>query len=246
LSLSIIPIGVGDAFSQKYYSSSLVITANGHSILVDCPHPIRKMLYENTQKHGKYDIDNFLGILLSHLHADHCSGVEGFLFYSKYCLNRNTLIAAHKEVLDRLWQNCLSGAMDTQKSNTGKLKSSLDDYADIIELKVDSSINMGPFEIECRKTLHHIPTYAFRIRAENRIIGYSSDTAFDLGLIDWFKDCDLIIHETNLGIHTPYEKLAELPISIRKKMKLIHYPDDFDIKNSVIEPLIQGQVYLIQ
>ena len=69
----------------------------------------------------------------------------------------------------------------------------------------------GPFKIECRKTLHSVPTTALRIHAAGRTLGYSCDTAFDPSLIDWLAPADRIIHETNLGIHTPYEKLAALP-----------------------------------
>lgn len=45
------------------------------------------------------------------------------------------------------------------------------------------------------------------------------------------------------GVHTPYEKLAALPEPVRAKMRLTHYPDDFDVESSVIEPLQQGRSY---
>lgn len=44
-------------------------------------------------------------------------------------------------------------------------------------------------------------------------------------------------------MHTPYEKLAALPAELRARMRLIHYPDDFDTSASVIEPLAQGRRY---
>ena len=44
-------------------------------------------------------------------------------------------------------------------------------------------------------------------------------------------------------MHTPYEKLAALPESLRSKMRLTHLPDDFDADSSVIEPLREGRVY---
>jgi hypothetical protein len=40
-----------------------------------------------------------------------------------------------------------------------------------------------------------------------------------------------------------YVKLASLPESLRSKMRLTHYPDDFDVESSVIEPLRQGRLY---
>jgi ribonuclease BN (tRNA processing enzyme) len=92
-----------------------------------------------------------------------------------------------------------------------------------------------------------VPTFAFRITAGRRVLGYSADTAYDPTLIDWLADADLIVHEvttmTQSGVHTPYAKLAALPTSLRRKMRLTHYPDDFDVASSVIEPLRQGQIY---
>ena len=96
---------------------------------------------------------------------------------------------------------------------------------------------------EARRTIHHIPTSALRIRAGGRTLGFSSDTAYDESLIAWLAEADLVVHETNLGVHTPYEKLAALPADLRAKMRLIHYTDFFDTENSAIEPLVQGRRY---
>ena len=38
-------LGCGDAFSALYYSSCLAIEAGGRTLLIDCPHPIRKILF---------------------------------------------------------------------------------------------------------------------------------------------------------------------------------------------------------
>ena len=117
------------------------------------------------------------------------------------------------------------------------------DYFDWSPLEETSTATFGPFSIECRRTIHHIPTTALRIRAAGRCLGYSADTAFDPGLIEWLAEADLVVHETNYGAHTPYEKLAALPAPLRARMRLIHYPDDFDVAASVVEPLRQGCRY---
>ncbi|HSP80145.1 MAG TPA: ribonuclease Z, partial [Myxococcaceae bacterium] len=91
----------------------------------------------------------------------------------------------------------------------------------------------------------HLPTTALRIRAGGRCLGYSADTAYDEALISWLAQADLVVHETNYGVHTPYEKLAALPSELRAKMRLIHYPDDFAFHTSSIEPLGQGRRYSV-
>ena len=120
---------------------------------------------------------------------------------------------------------------------------SLDDYFDLRPLSETAPTTFGPFALECRRTLHPIPTFALRIRAGGRVLGYSCDTSYDPDLIDWLAPADLIVHETNYGVHTPYERLAALPADLRRKLRLIHYPDDFDLAGSVIEPLAQGRAY---
>jgi len=46
--LRLLPLGVGDAFSVQHYSSCFVLETGGQWILVDCPHPIRKILREGS------------------------------------------------------------------------------------------------------------------------------------------------------------------------------------------------------
>ena len=94
-----------------------------------------------------------------------------------------------------------------------------------------------------------MPTYALRITAGGRVLGFSADTAYDPGLIEWLSAADLIVHEATSmaqsAVHTPYEKLAELPESLRAKMRLTHLPDDFVADASVIEALREGRMYQV-
>jgi hypothetical protein len=119
----------------------------------------------------------------------------------------------------------------------------LADYFDVRPLDEARATTFGPFSIECRRTRHPIPTFALRLRGAGRCLGHSSDTAFDPELIAWLSAADLLIHETNLGAHTPYEHLAALPEPLRRRMRLIHYPDDFAPPSPAIELLVQGRAY---
>jgi ribonuclease BN (tRNA processing enzyme) len=188
------------------------------------------------------DVD---AVILTHLHADHCSGLEGLAYWIFFYTQRKLPLLIHPDVLARLWEGHLAAGMEQLLPAIGAPMKSmkLDDYFDVRPLDLDRSVQFGPFEIECRKTIHHVPTTAVRVTAEGRTLGHSADTAFDPTLIDWLAQSDLVVHETNHGIHTPYEKLAALPQDTRSKMRLIHYPDDFDLASSIIEPLEEGKVY---
>ncbi len=244
---SVITLGVGDAFSARYYSSAMVLEAEGSRILIDCPHPIRKMLWEAGQSIGTpLDLDSIDAIALTHLHADHSSGLEGFSYFVHYILGQQPKpLIAHPQVLEYLWDGHLLATMGYPKREDAARRT-LDDFFEITAIEEGETVECGPFSIECHLTKHVIPTTGFRIRAAGRCLGYSADTSYLPELIDWLKPSDLIIHETNFGPpHTPYEKLAALPEELRQRMRLIHYPDDFDHANSTIEPLVQGQRYVI-
>jgi ribonuclease BN (tRNA processing enzyme) len=243
MTITFVPLGVGDAFSARWYSSCLALEHAGRWILVDCPHPIRKMLREAAIG---IDLDRIEGVALTHLHADHVSGLEGYGYFSHFALKRRARVLAHPSVALRLWDGCLAAGMEHLgiPGSDDAHALGLDDYFDVTSIEEDQTVSFGPFEIECRRTRHHVPTTAFRIRAGGATLGYSADTAFDPSLIEWLAESDLVIHETNYGIHTPYEKLAALPAELRAKMRLIHYPDDFDRAASAIEPLEQGRSYL--
>jgi len=248
----LIPLGVGEAFTARYYTSCMVLGVDNDWLLIDCPHPVRKMLREASIGAGllePLDLDRIHAVAVSHLHADHCCGLEDFGYYSWFALGRRTKLLMHAEASARVWDGLLAAGMEMlqAKPDEAPVRKQLGDYFELIDLNPRRPVQCGPFSVECRRTIHSVPTYAFRVTAGGRVLGYSADTAYDPTLIDWLAPADLIVHEAttmvHTGVHTPYEKLAALPESLRSKMRLTHYPDDFDLDSSVIEPLCQGRIY---
>lgn len=248
----LIPLGVGDAFSARHYTTCLALGLDGAWLLIECPHPIRKMLREATDAAGlPFDLDQVEAVAVSHLHADHCSGLEDFGYYTYFALGRRARLAMHPDVSAKVWDGLLAAGMsEVRMEHDGPtVRKQLDDFFELISLDASDPVTVGPFAIECRRTIHPIPTTAFRIGAGGRTLAFSADTAFDPALIAWLDEADLVVHEATAlphsGVHTPYEKLAALPAAVRDKMRLIHYPDDFDLAASVIEPLHQGRSYAV-
>src|SRR3954469_24711069 len=102
--LRVVVLGVGDAFSALSYSSCLALEADGSWLLIDCPHPIRKILRESTASLGEpLDAAQLRGVVLTHLHADHCCGLEGLGYFGYYALKRPIPLLAHPLVLEKLW-----------------------------------------------------------------------------------------------------------------------------------------------
>src|SRR3954453_16491418 len=142
----LIPLGVGEAFTARYYTTSLALGLGDDWLLIECPHPIRKMLREASLATGiPVDLDRVRGVALSHLHADHCSGMEDYGFYSYYALGRRATVAVHPAVgappgsWARLWDGLLAGGMgETQAAgDTPPVPRKLEDYFDVVPLKTD-------------------------------------------------------------------------------------------------------------
>jgi ribonuclease BN (tRNA processing enzyme) len=246
----LIPLGVGEAFTARYYTTGLALGLGDDWLLIECPHPIRKMLREASLATGiPLDLDRVRGVALSHLHADHCSGLEDYGYYSYYVLGRRATLAMHPEVSARLWDGLLAGGMGESRPrpDAAPVRNQLDDFFELVPLSTSGPVALGPFAIECRPTIHPIPTTAFRVAVGGRTLAFSADTAFDPTLVDWLAAADLVVHEATdddtSEVHTPYPRLATLPAALRARMRLIHYSDAFDLAASVIEPLQQGRCY---
>jgi ribonuclease BN (tRNA processing enzyme) len=250
--LRLIPLGVGEAFTARHYTSCLAVGLDDDWMLVDCPHPVRKMLREGSTSAGvPLDLDRILAAAVTHLHADHCCGLEDFGYYSFFALNRRARLLLHPDVSARLWSGLLAAGMEFSQPGPDEapVRSQFADYFELTDLDEARPVTCGPFSISCRRTIHGVPTTALRIEASGRTLGFSADTAYDPTLIDWLSSADLIVHEAtsheHTGLHTPYEKLADLPAALRARMRLTHCPDDFDAAASIIEPLEQGRCYVI-
>ncbi|HVO19563.1 MAG TPA: MBL fold metallo-hydrolase [Anaeromyxobacter sp.] len=246
--MSFVALGVGDAFSAIHYSSGLAVEADGRWLLVDCPHPIRKVLREASGQSGvALDVGSFEAVVITHLHADHCAGLEDLAYFSRFSLGRRPRLVAHPAVLSRVWEGRLAAGMESLSDPVGwtSRPMRLEDYFEVTPLDDGRRVEVGAFAIACRPTRHHVFTTALRIRAGGRELGISSDTDHDPALVEWLSRADLFLHETGAGIHTPYAALAALPAEVRARMRLIHYPDGFEPSDGAVELIEEGRRYAV-
>jgi hypothetical protein len=171
------------------------------------------------------------------------NGLEGVGFFKHFAENKRLDLLSLPEIREVIWNERLKGSMG-QLWNGNEFRSlTFDDYFAFTPLNETGITTLGPFTIKVHRNRHHIPTCAVRIEAGGRVFGYSSDTAFDPGLIQFLEPAHLIFHETNLGpAHTAYTRLAGLPAALRQRMRLVHYLDTFDAKTSSIKVMNEGEV----
>lgn len=246
--------GVGDAFTSRHFGSSALIEAPAGYVLVDCPDLIHRALRAATEAAAWTADASAVGdIILTHLHGDHCNGLESFGFFRRRLRQADPGIPRPRlHVIEptaaRLWER-LAPAMDDPWG--GRKPSTLDNYFDVRVLTPDGSSKGGAapaasvagLSVRCRVTQHVVPTIGLLLSDGARTLGWSGDTAFDEAHIEWLSRADLIVHEAGHGgAHTPIEKLNRLPDGLRAKMRLIHLNDAFDASCTDIRPLREGEV----
>jgi ribonuclease BN (tRNA processing enzyme) len=246
-SFEVIALGVGDTFSEHHHTASLLLSCDGFRLAVDCPDRYRGVLNKVGKTAGRRlpleDIEHFF---ITHVHGDHMNGLEGVAFYKRFAEGKRVRLHTTSEVREVIWDQRLRAPMEQLWDGVRMRTLGFEDYFDFAECPWQQQFAIGPFQITLRRTKHHVPTAAMLVRACGRTFGYSSDTAFDPELIEFLSPADLIVHETNLGpAHSAYSDLVTLPAAIRERMKLIHYPDGFDIAGSEIACLSEGDVLVV-
>ena len=246
--LTVVPLGVGDAFTQKHYNTTLLLSAGGRHVLVDVPDPPRKVLHESCRDAGvAAGFETIDDIIVTHVHGDHANGVEAFGFWKFFVQKKRARLWSVPEVLGPLWEHKLKAAMgrvyDPECVHYEEV--GLDHFFDVRPVSWTAPTEIAGLRIEIHAGRHPVPVFGLRVEYAGRRFGYSCDTMFLPEMIEFLSPCDLIFHETNYGPHTPYAKLAALPAALRSRMRLIHYPDDFDEAASVIECARQGRLYVV-
>src|SRR5436190_1561195 len=225
-------VGVGDAFTRLHFGSSAVVQGPRGLVLIDCPDPIHRALYEASQISGwPVDVGSIDDIIVTHLHGDHCNGLESFAFYRRILRMRDGAknrprLHVTAPVADRVWQK-LAPAMDAPMGD--KNGSRLEDYFDVHVLDPEKLATVAGLTVRCRYTKHPVPTVGLLLSDGDVTFGWSADTPFEQAHIEWLSQANTFVHESNRGVsHTPIESLNALDAALKRKMRLIHLPDEFD------------------
>lgn len=165
--LYVLPLGIGNAFTRRYFNSSMVLLCGGRVHLIDAPAPLRHMLDRASASAGLpgLDIDSIDSLLLTHLHGDHCNGVEELGFWRRFHSRaKKPDLFMLPELVRPLWEQRLSASMLTESEPGGP--ASLETYFNVHPATPGSVLNLGTegLEVEVRYTIHFIPCIGIRAR----------------------------------------------------------------------------------
>lgn len=242
-------LGVGDTFTEKHVTHALLLEHDGFRLAIDCPDSYRRVLRQARERladathAATLDLFAIDDVLVTHMHGDHMNGLEGVAYFKHFAQSKRLNLHTVAPVKEGLWEHRLVSSMGRLWNGQTFRDLAFEDYFAWSEVSLDRTTTIGPFTVRARLTKHHVPTSALLVECAGRSIGISSDTAFDPELIAFLSSADLVVHETNYGpAHTAYADLLGLDEAVKRKMRLIHYPDEFDVASSEIPALVEGQV----
>jgi ribonuclease BN (tRNA processing enzyme) len=245
--MRVLVLGVGDAFAFAGFPSGLLVDAPGGWLMIDCPDMVHRALREAVSLvEWPVTARNVHDVLITHLHGDHANGLEAFGFkrYAERLADPTIPVPrlhTHPRAAERVWEK-LAPAMDAPLTPGGQ-PATLADFFDLGSFTPGEPAQIAGLTIESRWTHHPIPTTALRITDGRSTLALSSDTTFDPELIEWLSEAEVIIHESNSSpIHTPVEKLNDLPRQLRRRMRLTHLEPGFDVGRTDIPILREGDV----
>lgn len=242
-------LGVGDTFTEKHATHALLLEHEGFRLAIDCPDSYRRVLrqardrQESAALAAVLDLFAIDDVLITHVHGDHMNGLEGVAYFKHFAQKKRLNLHTIAPVKDGLWEHRLVSSMGRLWNGQSFRELAFEEYFAWHELALETTTTIGPFTVRTRMTRHHVPTSALLVECAGKSVGISSDTAFDPELIAFLSTADLVVHETNYGpAHTAYADLLTVDDAVKKKMRLIHYPDEFDVTGSAIAALLEGQV----
>lgn len=245
--MRVLILGVGDAFTTRSFGTGAIIEAPEGDVLIDCSDLVHRAIREAAHESG-WDVDStrIHDIILTHLHGDHCNGLESFGFkrYAERLRGEATVVPrlwTHPGAASRVWER-LAPAMDAPLTEGGP-KATLEDFYELRVFDPQHPAHVAGLTVECRYTVHPVPTIGLLISDGTKTLGISGDTTFEPAHIEWLSRADLIIHEANYSpIHTGIASLNALPEPLRRKMRLTHTEDSFDPASTTIPLLKEGEV----
>jgi len=236
--LDFLLLGCGSAFATTLHQTNILLIKENHHLLIDCGTRCTTAL----QKVGLRlpDIQMFL---ITHSHADHIGGLEQAQLHGRYVTKKKPSMVITPEYQDILWNQSLRGG--AEQSEVKRL--SFSDFWNIIRPEPLVGFDrdcwqttIGNIDIKMFRTKHfpdqakswQDSAWSCGILVDDRVL-FTSDTRFDPELLEQFDsrfNIEVIFHDCQLftgGVHTGIEELTGLPETLRRKIVLVHYGDNW-------------------
>ena len=217
-------------------TSGYLIEHEGYKLLLECGSGVVSSLQKII------DLGDIDAVLVTHYHFDHFCDL-GPLQYAR-------------QIKTQLGQ--ISKTLPIYAPNGEYFKiMKWENYTEGIAFDENSNLKLGPFEITFIKNIHPVDCCSVKIKCDNKIFAFTSDTAYFDGLINFFQSSDLLICESSFyadmdGTKAGHLNSAQAGIiaqkSSVKKLVLTHLPHFGELHNLVIQAQEQygGEIILAE
>lgn len=227
----IIFLGVGGWVSEPFLglTSFIIESENNRRILIDAG----EGTYKSLRQCG-YDINDIDLMVLTHRHGDHVLGVPTLVLMAVHKYGKNIEIMSTKDVIKSI-EKLLEITGINYLLNRVKF----------IEVKSDDIIHYHQFAISFLNALHTIPSISIKVEVSGKCIVYSGDTKYNPKLIEFARNCNVLIHEVSdytnsahIYGHSSYEdalriaSMANVDIFIPIHFYVLPLPIDMGLSNS--------------
>ena len=234
-------LGCGSAFAKRHYQTNILIVKGNDHLLVDCGTTCSRALAD--AGFSVLDIDN---VLITHSHADHIGGLEELLLMNRYVAHKKPRVFIPETYQTQLWEQSLRGGVEMNERHDAR-GLSFEDYVELVRpsrisggTRDMSQFSVGGIKVRTFRTRHYPEQakswtdamYSIGLVVDERIF-ISGDTQFDPdlfaetiagGSVAWY------FHDTQLfpgGIHASLNELLTIDSTIKSRMHLIHYGDNY-------------------
>lgn len=236
--MEIIPLGVGGAFTERFFHNNYIFKLDDVNLLVDAGTTLRYSL-----KESEFNLSDIDYILITHFHSDHSGGLEEFL-QRCYFRNEEGRHKPHRPTL-LMMESQIDQFNDLLSSGLYNQSLVLTDYCDVQVIKnvsdQDNIIEINHYKIEMINTsnLHVAGMHSFAFQVMDTAKPMNILFTSDIKHLEKSNFLLKINHETIAIFHDLFFKKNLVHVSLEEiisyypeiyhdKIYAMHYPDQIE------------------
>ncbi|MEM0371631.1 MAG: ribonuclease Z [Ignisphaera sp.] len=178
----VIFLGVGGWISEPFLGyTSLIIESRDKRILIEAGEGVYRYL-----RQCGYDVTDIDLITITHKHGDHVLGIPTLILMALHKGRKEIEIISIYDVIETLKILLNSIGMEH-----------LTDYVRFTEIRPGDSVHRYQFVLNFIEALHTVQAVSIKVDVDGKCIAFSGDTIYNPLLIDFVKNCDVLIHEVS-------------------------------------------------
>jgi glyoxylase-like metal-dependent hydrolase (beta-lactamase superfamily II) len=217
-------LGCGHSEAIDLFNTNALLETPKGRLLIDAGYTIKPAL-----RAQGLTLEDVEGAFITHVHADHCIGVERLAIEGRYVLGKRFQLLFEPAIETELWDHCMKGLIGSSSDGSN----TLEDFFEVTRV-VERRFHFGGVEVELYPTRHTPGKPCFGLLLNNRI-AYTSDT---LAIPEQLAamNPEVIFHDVTLvgenPVHPSIDSLIDAyPRWLRERMWLQSYEDFIDAEH---------------